>query len=168
MLFERIDIRETGHPIKLIADEWALLSAGHAEDWNTMTISWGGVGELWGRDVAFVFVRPQRHTLRYIESNDYFTLSFGLSREVTSLCGKCSGRDFALPNGKIAEAGLTAYVQGGAVWPAETKLVLVCKKIAKQTLEPAGFLDPAIEKNYAAGDYHFMFVGEIIESLKAV
>ena len=42
--------------VKMIADDWALVSAADGKDWNTMTISWGGVGELWGKDVVFVFI----------------------------------------------------------------------------------------------------------------
>jgi flavin reductase (DIM6/NTAB) family NADH-FMN oxidoreductase RutF len=34
---------------------------------NTMTVSWGGAGILWGKQVAFVFVRPQRHTFSFTE-----------------------------------------------------------------------------------------------------
>ena len=33
------------NPVKLIADDWALVSAGTPEDWNTLTVSWGGIGE---------------------------------------------------------------------------------------------------------------------------
>ena len=157
MPFQPINIRDTEHPAKLIADDWALLSAGAPEDWNTMTVSWGGVGAMWGKDAAFVFVRPQRHTMRYIESSDYFTLSFGLPRETTALCGKISGRDCD----KISQAGLSAHAEGAAVWPAQAKLVLVCRKLAAQTLDPACFIDPAIEGNYPDKDYHKMFVGEI-------
>lgn len=52
----------------MISDDWALLTAGKEGDWNTMTVSWGGVGELWGKDVVFVFVRPQRYTLEFMEN----------------------------------------------------------------------------------------------------
>jgi len=159
MPFEAINIREAGSPVKRLADDWALLSAGVPEDWNTMTVSWGAVGEIWGFDAAFVFVRPQRHTMKYMETSDYFTLSFGLPREVTALCGKLSGRNCD----KIAEAGLTACHEGAAIWPEEAELVLVCRKAAWQDLDPAGFLDPGIEGNYN-GDYHRMFVGEIVRT----
>ena len=33
---------------------WALLTAGTEENYNTMTISWGGMGTLWGKRVATV------------------------------------------------------------------------------------------------------------------
>jgi len=157
MPYERIDIRDTENPVKLIAGDWALLSAGAPEDWNTMTVSWGAVGEIWGFDAAFIFVRPQRYTLKYLDANEYFTLAFGLPRETMALCGKISGRD----GDKIARAGLTVHSQDGAVWPEGAKLAIVCRKAARQDIDPAGFIDPRIEGNYE-GDYHHMFVGEIV------
>ena len=36
-------------PFTKIGKEWALLTAGSKEKANTMTISWGGVGVLWGK-----------------------------------------------------------------------------------------------------------------------
>ena len=164
MSFQLINIRETEHPVKLLADDWALLSAGSPEDWNTMTVSWGGIGEIWGFDAAFIFVRPQRHTMKYLDASGYFTLAFGLPRETLTLCGRISGRD----GGKIEKAGLTPYAEGAAVWPTGAKLVLVCRKAAKQAFDPAGFIDPGIEENYPDGDYHSMFVGEIVGVYKAV
>lgn len=76
-MFKEINVRELDRsPIQMISDDWALLTAGKEGDWNTMTVSWGGVGELWGKDVVFVFVRPQRYTLEFMEKYDEFTLSF--------------------------------------------------------------------------------------------
>ena len=55
-MFKEINVRELDRsPIQMISDDWALLTAGKEGDWNTMTVSWGGVGELWGKDVVFVF-----------------------------------------------------------------------------------------------------------------
>ncbi|MDR3314356.1 MAG: flavin reductase family protein [Oscillospiraceae bacterium] len=160
MPLEPVSIRELReNPVKCIAEDWALLSAGTPAHWNTMTVSWGGVGEIWGFDAAFVFVRPQRYTYGLLEQSDFFTLSFGLPRATLQLCGKISGRE----GDKIARAGLHARNEGGAIWPAEAKLVLLCHKAAAQDLNPAGFLDPAIEKNYPGGDYHRMYIGEIVQ-----
>jgi len=120
------------------------------------------VGKIWGFDAAFVFVRPQRYTLKYLDANEYFTLSFGVARETMALCGKISGRDCD----KIAEAGLAAHAEGDAVWPEGATLAIVCRKAARQVFDPAGFIDPKIEGNYN-GDYHYMFVGEIIGVYRA-
>ena len=62
--------------IRLISKDWALLSAGNGSGWNTMTVSWGMAGELWGKDVVSVFVRPQRYTKKFMDSEEYFTLCF--------------------------------------------------------------------------------------------
>ena len=36
---------------------WALVTAGTPDNFNTMTISWGGMGTLWGKPVATVYIR---------------------------------------------------------------------------------------------------------------
>lgn len=147
------------NPVKLIAQDWALVSAGTPESWNTMTVSWGGVGELWGKDVVFIFIRPQRYTKKFIDEQNYFTLSFfdDKYKEALKICGRVSGKDCD----KLSMAGLNVATDGEAVYPAEARLTLKCKKIAVQKLDNSGFLDESIEKNYAAGDYHYVYVGEI-------
>lgn len=77
MSFEKIDICDIKDSFtRLIRDDWALLTAGKADDYNTMTVSWGMTGELWGKDVVAVFVRPQRYTYEFMEKYGDFTLSF--------------------------------------------------------------------------------------------
>ena len=56
--------------------KWALLTAGNEDNFNTMTISWGGLGTLWGKSVATVYVRTSRYTHDFMDSNGYFTVSF--------------------------------------------------------------------------------------------
>lgn len=147
------------NPVKLIADDWALVSAGTPEKWNTMTVSWGGIGELWGRDVVFIFIRPQRYTKKFIDEQDYFTISFfdPEYKDMLRLCGRLSGKDCD----KIKEAGLSPAADGGAVYPAEARLTIKCRKIAAQDMDNKGFLDESIEKNYPEADYHTIYVGEI-------
>ena len=46
-MFKEINVRELDRsPIQMISDDWALLTAGKEGDWNTMTVSWGGVGAV--------------------------------------------------------------------------------------------------------------------------
>ena len=161
-----IDIRAVKeNVVQLISDGWGLLTAGTAESFNTMTISWGALGELWGKDVAIVFVRPQRYTLEFLEREDRFTLSFydPAYRPALALCGSKSGRELD----KAAAAGLTPAQPDGTMTFAQAKLTLVCRKIAVQALDPAGFLDPSIESNYDGGDYHKVFIGEILKVYEA-
>ena len=73
--------------------QWALVTAGTPEHYNTMTISWGGLGTLWRRPVATVYVKKNRYTFEFMEQNDYFTVSFypEAQRRALSLLGSTSG-----------------------------------------------------------------------------
>jgi flavin reductase (DIM6/NTAB) family NADH-FMN oxidoreductase RutF len=147
-------------PFAKIGDEWMLISAGSAEDWNTMTASWGGLGVLWGMDVAFVFVRPTRHTFSYMEKSNGFSLSFfdPAHKKALSFCGSKSGRD----TDKVAGAGLSPILlETGCISFAEARETLRCRTLYSQDLSPACFLDPALESHYPQKDYHRLYVGRL-------
>lgn len=149
----------------MIGEQWMLVSAGTPSHCNTMTASWGGLGVLWGSDVATIYIRPQRYTYGFIEESGYFTLSFFSEayRKQLALCGAKSGRD----TDKIRECGFTvASGEGDAPYFEEAELVLVCKKVYYQDLDPAHFLDESICKHYENHDYHRMYIGEIVEAYR--
>lgn len=165
---KRIDVSALSQNVfTAIGQQWMLLSAGDREKANTMTVSWGGLGVLWGKNVATVYVRPQRYTYEFMEQGGYFTLSFlGEEwREALKLCGAKSGRDVD----KFQASGLTlAYGAGDAPYIQEAQVVLVCKKLYFDDIEPSHFLDGDIDgKNYPGKDYHRMYIGEIVEAYEA-
>ncbi|MBR6786221.1 MAG: flavin reductase [Clostridia bacterium] len=153
------DIKKSA--VELISDNWGLVTAGNAEKFNTMTISWGGLGEIWGKDAVFIFIRPQRYTYEFIEKEDIFTLSFygNEYKDALKICGSKSGRDID----KVAATDLTPVFADGGVTFEQAEYTLVCRKMASQFIDPKGFEDEAIEKNYAAGDYHKVYIGEILK-----
>lgn len=153
-------------PITMIGKEWTLISAGDQESYNMMTASWGGTGVMWNKNITFVVLRPQRYTLEFVEKKDCYALNFfdESYRPALSYCGAHSGRDV----NKEKESGLTPVFDEEAPYFAEAKLVLICRKLYKQTIDPAGFIDKALDgKNYPGKDYHECFVGEIVKVLKA-
>lgn len=160
MAFKAIDIRDVCvNPVHLLADQWALVTAGSQQAYNTMTVSWGGLGELWGKDVATIYIRPQRYTMDFLDQEDCFTLSFypESMRDALRLCGSKSGRDID----KAKEAGLTPVFSENAPYFEEAKLVLVCRKLAKGKFAPDQFLDDSIMKNYPDADFHYIFYGAV-------
>ncbi len=165
-MFLEIDIRDVKKNLtKAISDEWMLISAGDEHQSNMMTASWGLTGELWFRDVAVCFIRPQRYTLEFVEKNDTFALSFfGTGeKQALSLCGSKSGREVD----KIKETGLTPVYSDGTVYYEQAKLVLICKKIAVSEVTPQNILDKTVlERCYPEKDYHKVFVGEIVKVLE--
>jgi flavin reductase (DIM6/NTAB) family NADH-FMN oxidoreductase RutF len=66
----------TQNIIDLIGHQWMLITAGNSADYNMMTASWGGMGYLWNKPVATIYVRPERLTDQYINNSGRFTLTF--------------------------------------------------------------------------------------------
>lgn len=161
-----INIRDIkANAIKMISDDWALLTAGNKQSFNTMTVSWGGIGELWGKDVAFIFVRPQRYTKEFIDREKMMTLSFfgGQKKKEMALCGKVSGRDFD----KFKETGLTPVFSDGTVYVKEAETVLFLKTLAVTEMTPDSFLDSTIDTScYPNKDYHIVYIAEIVKVLE--
>lgn len=151
------------NPFTKISKDWALVSAGNKLKTNTMTVSWGGLGEIWGKDAVFIFIRESRYTKTLIDDGDFFTVSF-LSedyREALNICGSKSGKDC---DDKFAEAGLTVAFRHGIPYPDEANFVVLCRKMAAVPITEDTFLDKDIkERFYKNGDLHTMYVGEVIE-----
>lgn len=151
----------TANPIDLIANNWMLITAGDISDFNTMTASWGMVGEMWGMDVAQAVVRPQRYTHEYIERLHKFTLSFFPQemKRVLTVMGTQSGRDID----KMHYPGLTAVeLPSGLVSFKEATLVVECEVIYKDCFKPESFVNKElIARWYPESDYHTLYVGQI-------
>lgn len=149
---------------KLVGKDWMLITAGTIGEYNTMTASWGGIGVLWNKNVCFCFVRPSRYTYNFIENSENFTLSFFGEeyREALKICGAKSGKDI----NKAEVTGLNPFEDSeGMVSFDQARLVIECKKIYFQDLNPENFLATEIQDSYSKGDYHRMYVGEITRCL---
>lgn len=131
---------------------------------NAMTASWGGLGVLWGKKVAFVFIRPQRYTKKFVDDAENFSLSFFEEsyKPMLGYMGKVSGKN----EDKIKKSGLTVQYKDGAPVFKEASLTLVCRKMYRQTLEEDCFIDKTnIGKWYPQKDYHDMYVAEIVDEI---
>lgn len=170
-MFRKVDPKLwNGEIFSLLGDEWALVTAGTEEKCNTMTVSWGGVGVLWGKPMATLYIRPQRYTKEFVDAQDYVTLTFlgeGYRKELT-YCGKESGRTVD----KFKECKLTpAFAEvenGSAPYIEEGKLVFVCKKRAVMPMDGTALPEDVKKTWYPKEDYHEMYFCEIVEILQKV
>jgi flavin reductase (DIM6/NTAB) family NADH-FMN oxidoreductase RutF len=152
--------------IKLIGFDWMLVTAGTMEKFNTMTAAWGGLGLLWHKPVAFIFIRPTRYTYKFTEEHEYFSLCFFEEkyREQLQYCGSHSGKNVD----KMKETGLIPLKYNEKVlYFEQARLVLICRKLYHHDLDPKTFLDPGIEHCYPEKDYHRLYIGEIEDTLMA-
>lgn len=148
-------------PLYAIDQEWSVLTAGKKENFNAMTISWGGLGTLWNKPVVTVYVKPIRYTYDFMENNDYFTISFYDEeyRGDLTILGTKSGKDLD----KVALTRLTPESLINAVSFKEANLTLVCKKKYFQDLDVRNIPQFAVDKWYKAEPVHRMYIGEVID-----
>lgn len=145
---------------RMIGKDWMLVTAAKDGKVNTMTASWGGLGVMWGKNVAFLVIRPQRYTKEFIDGSEKLSLTFydETQKKTLSYLGTVSGRE----EDKIAKSGLTVAFDGEVPYFKEANIVIEAKKLYHQEFQPECMLDPAIdEKWYPDKDYHTMYICEI-------
>ena len=152
------------NPFEKFSKEWALVTAGTKEKFNSMTIGWGTMGTLWSTPVVTVFVKPIRYTWQFLEKSDYFTVSFydPKYKKALGIMGSKSGRDCD----KVKEAGLTPKFLENGITFEEAKETYVCKKIYFEQFNREKIPKFAIEKYYEPAEDeppHYMIIGQLVK-----
>jgi flavin reductase (DIM6/NTAB) family NADH-FMN oxidoreductase RutF len=145
---------------QLIGSDWMLITAEKDHKVNTMTASWGGLGVIWNKNVAYVVIRPQRYTKEFVDHSDSFSLSFydDSFKKQLGYLGAVSGRD----EDKIARTELTVAHTDKTPYFAEANIVLLCKKLYAQPLKPEFFIASGLDAEfYPDKDYHTLYIVEI-------
>lgn len=160
MAFRKIHPNElVGNPFEMMEKQAALFTAGPMGNFNTMTIGWGCLGNVWNLPAFVAYVRPSRYSYEFAENNEYFTISyFGTPRPAAlAVLGTKSGRDMD----KMNQSGLTPVELDGQVAFAEATVVFICKKLYFDDMNPERVPAPQREKFYPQGDFHRVYTGEI-------
>lgn len=151
-------------PFKLIGKDWMLITAEKDGKVNTMTASWGGVGVMWAKNVAYIVIRPQRYTKEFVDNSETFSLSFldNSFKTTLSYLGTKSGRD----EDKIKNSHLTVLHTDDIPYFEEANMAILCKKLYAQEFKPECFIAQELnEKWYPDSDYHTLYIAEIIKIL---
>lgn len=144
----------------LIGNVWMLVGAEASGKTNAMTASWGGLGVMWGKNVSFVVIRPQRYTKELVDATGRFSLSFLDSsyKKQKGYFGTASGRD----EDKIATAGLQLAHEGEVPYFADADIAILCKKLFVQPYLEENFLDKSlIQQWYPEKDFHTLYISEV-------
>lgn len=144
--------------------DWAILAAGTPEDHNAMTVSWGGMGTMWGKPVVTVYVRHSRHTFGYMEKNEYFTVGFYPSeyKKALAVMGSKSGRDCD----KDKEANLSPVKVENGVTYQEAEVTLLCKKLYCDDIEMKDMSEEIASEFYPTGDIHRFYIAEVVDIIR--
>ena len=148
-------------PLYAIDQEWALVTAGIKEKFNTMTVSWGGLGTLWNKPIVTLYIRPNRYTYEFTENSEYFTLSFydEKYRKSLEIAGTKSGKN----SDKLSLMNLTPLFLNKSITFEEAKLTIVCKKIYFQDLDIKNVPEYESTRFYNKEPIHRMYIGEVID-----
>ena len=161
MSFKQITPEELNqNPFVAIGNEWMLIAAEKGGKTNAMTASWGGVGIMWGKPAAFVFIRQTRYTKEFVDAGDHFTLNFfgGEFKKELGYFGRVSGRD----EDKIAKSGMNVSTVENVPVFDDAKTVLVCRKLFSEKFDESSFVDKSIlEQFYSKDSMHSLYIAEI-------
>lgn len=140
-----------------------ILAAGDKDSYNAMTIGWGGMGTLWGRNrpVVTVYVAPKRFTHQFMEKSRFFTVMQFSDINVVQYMGKHSGRD----GDKAKALGLhVAYTKNGTPYFKEADAVIECEIMYAAPFEEKNFRNDVPKKTYSnfPAGIHSMYIGEVV------
>ena len=121
------------NPFTKLDKEFALVTAGTKERFNSMTISWGMMGTIYNEKAVTIYIRESRYTMEFLKDEDYFTITFlnDENKKAFGIMGSKSGRDA----NKVEESGLTPLFLDKGITYEEKKEVLVCRKIYMDELK---------------------------------
>lgn len=152
------------NPFVKFGDEWGALTVKADDKVNSMTISWGGVGMLWNKPAATVYVRESRFTKSLLDKSGTFSVSFlpDKYRRTLKYLGQVSGKD----EDKIKNSRLSINDYKGVPFIDEGNFIVICKKMYSVPLTLEGVVDKEVEEqHYKTKDLHTMYIGEIVELL---
>ena len=143
-------------------ENWALLTSKKEDKINTMTISWGGVTYLWGKHCCIIYVRESRFTRECIDESKRFSISF-LNREDFGREGKYLGTVSGRDEDKIQNARLNVNYFEEIPFIDEADNVVICKVLFKSLMREENFVSGRVlADNYKDGDFHYIYIGEIM------
>ena len=151
-------------PVANFEKDWMALAMGGSRSYNAMTISWGGIGELWGKPVVTVYVSSDRASKKMMDDNDYFTVTgFPASKACKDALVYIGSRSLRDDPDKVANAGLTVeFTQLGNPIFSEGRLAIECRKLYAAPFDLNRMPQDIRERLYAEMGVHTMYIGEIV------
>lgn len=148
------------NPFEIFNNNWALVTAGNNEHFNSMTISWGSMGTIWGKDIITIYIRPERYTFEFLKENDTFTVSFYDKeyKDALNIMGTLSGRDID----KVKETNLTPISIDDSITYKQAKQTFLCKKLYMNQIDKTKLPDN-LQKYYSDKQTHYIILGEVIK-----
>ncbi|MDR1124010.1 MAG: flavin reductase family protein [Elusimicrobiota bacterium] len=131
---------------------------------NTMTISWGAIGIMWGKPVFAALVRSSRFTHGLIEAAGEFTVSLPSEdmQKALALCGAASGRDIDKFEAAKLKSAPSVKIKTPRIDCKGTHYECLIR--AKAAMTPQNTAAEVKKIWYQDNDYHTFYFGEIVNT----
>ena len=171
---KKIDVFDYSEHIMKALRKGILLNT-NGDKFNSMVISWGHFGMIWGKPTFAVYVRENRYTKAQLDKTGEFTISIPMEKPdplISKVCGMQSGRNID----KVKEAGLTLIepVTNHTPAVAEYPMTLECKVLYTQKQDLSLLPEDIRKSDYPADvdgtaplanrDPHTVYIGEIVNA----
>ena len=171
---EKIDVFDYSEQIMKALRRGILLNT-NGDKFNSMVISWGHFGIIWGEPTFAVHVRENRYTKAQLDKTQEFTLSIPLEKPdplISQVCGMQSGHRID----KVSEARLTLVEPESNHTPAvaEYPLTLECRVLYSQRQDISILPEEIRSRDYpqnvdgsaplANRDPHTTYIGKIVSA----
>jgi len=166
-LFKAIEAKDIPEDVfTLIGKDFAVLTAGKKELYNSMVAGWGGWGILFSKPTTFLMLRSSRYTLELMRKEQSYTMAFFDTEYKNDVMefGKQSGRD---SDEKMRNTMLNAVeTPTGNMSFKEAKLIIECKLVQVTTVSPEDYYTEdskkfVVDAQAETGAYHKIVFGEI-------
>ena len=152
-------VKET---INVLGGCGCLLVSGNIEKANVMAIGIGLIGLWWRKPIFMIGVRPTRHTYKFIEAVNDFTINVpkrGME-EIVKYCGSVSGRE----HDKFLEKGLTLRTSRKVNSPVINECIVhyECRVAYKADVMKSALTGEILGSNYPSGNFHRVYFGEVL------
>lgn len=144
-----------------IKEKPAIALASDGNETNGLTIGWLGLGALWRKYSATVYVHKTRYSKHIFDNAKYFSICFlkDENKDTLKYFGTVSGKD----ENKMEKCGLTV-INDVAPYFAESRLVILCRTMGKSDFD-LNEVDEGVKEWYSKDGVHTQYYGEIIKIL---
>ncbi len=141
----------------------AFLTTSDGTKANTMTVSWGNLGIMWGSPIVTIMVRQTRFSKENLDKVKAFTLSIPRDdsfQKALALCGSRSGRDM----NKFAAAGIGTKAPQTGIVPVISSgpfLHFECTVAYERLMDTQALTEELRDKWYGSDAPHTIYVGTV-------
>lgn len=160
--FHKVDAEKIpGNIIRILANDWSLITSGKSDNITSLTASWGGIGRFRDKPVVFSFINTNSLSNKAMDESDTYTVSFFTEAYKEVL--KNTGMEQTYLADKTNDIGLTPIkTLSDAFAFNEAWMIFECKKILAQPISTNALIEIPAPEGSTKSSIQKLYIGEIL------